>query len=52
MNVAFRKRHRTIWLILGVLLPILFILSLLYLPNIGTQDDLHLQPNDYKTESK
>jgi len=45
MNIAQRKRHRMIWMIMAVVLPILFTLAILWLPKEVYQDQL-FQPKE------
>ena len=40
MILKQRKRHRIIWLLWAVLLPLLFVLSVLWLPKEVHQDGL------------
>lgn len=49
MIYSLRKRHRTIWYILAILLPILFALAIWLVPNQLYQDKLYQKPVD-KTE--
>ena len=40
MIITQRKRHRLIWMVMAVLLPILFILAIVWLPQEVYQEDL------------
>lgn len=55
MNVNQRKRHRLIWVIMAVLIPILFTLAVLWLPKEVHQDQLfqaeeEIQVQNIKTQ--
>ncbi len=41
MIPAQRKRHRIIWLVFAILLPILFVLTVLVIPKPVTQPELY-----------
>ena len=41
MRHAFRKRHRRIWIILAIVLPILFVLAVLAIPEKTIQNKLY-----------
>lgn len=43
MTPALRKYHRTIWMILAIVLPLLFIAAILSIPEKVTQEELYLE---------
>lgn len=42
MNYKQRKQHRLVWLILAVLLPALFLLAVLSIPDTAVQEEWFL----------
>ena len=42
MNYAQRKRHRIIWLVLAILLPVLFVLAMMSVPEMAVQEEQFL----------
>lgn len=41
MTPTLRKRHRLVWLLLAIALPVLFVLALLSIPQPVMQDTLY-----------
>lgn len=41
MVPALRKRHRRIWLVLAVIMPLLFVATMLVIPRPAYQDELY-----------
>ncbi len=46
MKPSLRKRHRIIWLLLAVVIPVLFVLAILYLPERVYQEQLFQETTD------
>ncbi len=49
MSPSLRKRHRLIWWVLALLLPLLFIGAILVIPKPAHQDTLYQAPNTTQT---
>ncbi len=45
---TLRKRHRMIWLVLAIALPVLYLLAISVIPEKVTQEKLYQQPAQSK----
>ncbi len=50
MNLSLRKRHRQMWLVLGIILPLLFVAAVLVIPRPVYQEKLYQPPAKESSE--